>query len=145
MTAQRPLRVLLATLTGGLALVLASAALAEAGVRWVHYITPDGTFHATRDPATVPAEASTIRPATHTTRESGELCHTVERLDARGLGYWARQGVLRVPTEEPVRSCLDDSSSDIARAMARHCEVNGTRGYQVWSDLVSNALRECEG
>jgi len=145
MTARRPLRMLLAAAAAGLALILASGAFAEAGVRWVHYITPDGIFHATRDPAKVPPEAATIRPSAETTRETGELCHTVERMDARGLGYWARHGVLRVPAEEPVRSCLGDSASDIARAMARHCEVNGTRGYQVWSDLVSRALRDCEG
>ena len=135
---------------GGLLLALLLASTAAAGRSpaggWITYITPDGEFHATRDPATVPPEAAPLRPAaTPSRQDGGELCHTVERLDRRGLGYWARQGVLRVQTDEEARSCLGGSAPDIARAMAQHCRLHGTGGYQAWSDLVSRALRVCEG
>lgn len=144
MRAQRRIRPLLAGGATLLGLLLASAAGAGPTLAWVHYITPDGQFHATRDPGAVPDDAAFVRPSAETTRDDGELCHTVERLDARGLGYWARHGVLRIQAADPVRACLDHSADDIARAMARHCREHGTRGYQVWSDLVSRALRDCE-
>lgn len=146
MKARRSIAV--SSIFGGLLLALLLASAAAAGRPaggWITYITPDGEFHATRDPATVPPEAAPLRPAATPTRQDGELCHTVERLDSRGLGYWARQGVLRVQTDEEVRSCLGGSAPDIARAMAQHCRLHGTGGCQAWSDLVSRALRACEG
>lgn len=146
MKARSPILALLAR--GALLVALlapAGAAAGPAAATWVTYITPDGRFHATRDPGAVPDNAAPVRPSEITTRDDGELCHTVERLDDRGLGYWARHGVLRVRAGDGVRACLDRSSDDIARAMARHCREVGTRGYQVWSDLVSRALRDCEG
>lgn len=147
MKAGCPIPSLLARAGLALAIALGAASAAGAGpsVGWVHYITPDGRFHATRDPASVPPDAAPVRPSDVTTLDDGELCHTVDRLDARGLGYWARHGVMRVKTDDRARACLDRSAADIARAMARHCRNHGTRGYQVWSDLVSRALRDCEG
>jgi hypothetical protein len=145
MKARRPIRSFLASGVAGLALLVASGAGAGPTVAWVQYITPDGRFHATRDPSAVPPDAAALRPSPVAALDDGELCHTVERLDDRGLGYWARQGVLRVQADDGVRACLDRSSAGIAQAMARHCQEDGTRGYQVWSDLVSRALRDCEG
>lgn len=145
---ERPLlRTLLAGGAATLALLLVAPSVSAGPSRsdWLHYITPDGVFHATRDPAAVPPEAAPLQPARTARRGAGELCDTVQRLDARGLGYWARHGVLRVQAEAPVRACLDQSSRAIAHAMARHCREHGTGGYQIWSDLVSRALRDCEG